>query len=820
MESMQHQGRTGDLVLAQGEYALLQDGTNGNVQVIVGPNKQSVAETDFLVVYDHNNRCFIRTTKNEAIQRDIAGKEGEYIVLHNPAVEGEDSVAIHPKRGASDAVKLDHGRKVVIPGPANFALYPGQYAEVIEGHQLRSNQYLVVRVYNEEAAKKNWETAVVKSADPTSSDEEDKKENTKVAQVQKLTIGQMINIKGTEVSFYIPPTGIEVVPDVEGNLIREAVTLQRLTYAILLAEDGEKRYVRGPAVVIPEPTEQLVLQNKSPKYKAIELNEGMGLYVKVIADYKEGGKDYKTGDELFLTGNEMKIYYPRPEHALIRYGEDLIHYAIAIPKGEARYTLNKTTGVVGLVKGPAMYLPDPRKEVVVRRILDTKTCNLWYPGNQAVLDANKKYMRDYEIEDDENTATFNDRVMSTTLEKSARDIYGSSLMNMDRFASDKVTRNRNFTPPRTITLNTKFEGAVAVNVWTGYAVQVVDKAGKRRVVTGPATVILEYDESLEVVKFSRGVPKSTAKLLETVYLRVNNNKISDYIQAETADAVEIGFKLSYNVNFEGDSSKWYDVENYVKFLTDHMRSVIRNAVKKKGIEDVTANAIDIIRDIVIGEQDKDGKRTGKLFTENGMRIVDVDVLEFKINDGEIAYQLIDSQHKTVREAIKIKSEKNQLKTTTELETVVRKIDQLRAETAKAKSELESDRIKREAVLQQLNLENQLKDQEALDGLSAAKLARRKNSADFELELSKRQLEAEVGAYKERWKSITPELVNAITSLGNKELATAIATNLPKSEGALGMLLGVNGMDSLKQLLKGTAAEKGLDSLISRDIDVD
>ena len=30
-------GRTGDLVLAQGEYALLQDGTNGNVQVIVGP---------------------------------------------------------------------------------------------------------------------------------------------------------------------------------------------------------------------------------------------------------------------------------------------------------------------------------------------------------------------------------------------------------------------------------------------------------------------------------------------------------------------------------------------------------------------------------------------------------------------------------------------------------------------------------------------------------------------------------------------------------------------------------------------------------------
>ena len=29
--------RVGDLVLAQGEYALMQDGSSGNVEVIVGP---------------------------------------------------------------------------------------------------------------------------------------------------------------------------------------------------------------------------------------------------------------------------------------------------------------------------------------------------------------------------------------------------------------------------------------------------------------------------------------------------------------------------------------------------------------------------------------------------------------------------------------------------------------------------------------------------------------------------------------------------------------------------------------------------------------
>jgi len=419
-------GRTGDLVLAQGEYALLQDGTNGNVQVIVGPNKTSVAETDSPVIYDHENRKFVRVSKQEAICQEVAAKEGQYIVLHNPVAKSAEKE--HPTRGASDAVSLQQGCKVVIPGPANFALFPGQHAELIDGHQLRSNQYLVVRVYNDKEARKNWGEAVVKAATDGTDDTKAKKAID--ARIKDLTTGRLINITGSDVSFYIPPTGVEVVPDKDGSLIRDAVTLQRLTYAILLGEDGEKRYVKGPAVVIPDPTEEFVLQNKSPKYKALELNENMGLYIKVIAEYEEEGKSYKAGDELFITGNEMRIYYPRPEHALIRYGQDLIHYAIAIPKGEARYVLNKTTGGVTLVKGPKMYLPDPRKEVIVRKALDPKTCQLWFPGNAEAVAANHKLLEEYELarsmNDDDDDYDVNEAVLSKTLERNARDIYGSS----------------------------------------------------------------------------------------------------------------------------------------------------------------------------------------------------------------------------------------------------------------------------------------------------------------------------------------------------------------------------------------------------------
>ena len=40
------------------------------------------------------------------------------------------------------------------------------------------------------------------------------------------------------------------VPDAQRNYVREAVTLERLEYCILLDEDGNKRFIRGPAVVL------------------------------------------------------------------------------------------------------------------------------------------------------------------------------------------------------------------------------------------------------------------------------------------------------------------------------------------------------------------------------------------------------------------------------------------------------------------------------------------------------------------------------------------------------------------------------------------
>ena len=145
-----------------------------------------------------------------------------------------------------------------------FALFPGQVAEVLDGHQLKSNEYLIIRVYNEVAAKENLKQTIAKATDEAASKKTGIKES-------DISIGKLFVIKGTDFSFYIPPTGIEVLKNEEGKFVQDAVTLERLEYCILLDQNGGKRYVQGPSVVFPAPTEKFVNRKGNKIFKAIEL---------------------------------------------------------------------------------------------------------------------------------------------------------------------------------------------------------------------------------------------------------------------------------------------------------------------------------------------------------------------------------------------------------------------------------------------------------------------------------------------------------------------------------------------------------------------
>ena len=262
------EGRERDFVLSPNEYLSVQDQTKGTIQVHVGSFTGTMPPTSQPIVYDPKTRKFMATPDvQRAVQQFPLANEGDYIVLENPAT---DEKHFHPEVGASNtfATRLEIGRKINLPGPKTFPLWPCQVARVIEGHQLRTNQYLIGRVYNDEAAKLNWSTAVVKPAvsanagsesgdvgegetgtsRPSSTQPDVSAPST---DLPNITMGKLLVIKGDKVSFYIPPTGIEVVPDDNNQYVREAVTLERLEYCVLLSEDGNKRYVKGPAVVFP-----------------------------------------------------------------------------------------------------------------------------------------------------------------------------------------------------------------------------------------------------------------------------------------------------------------------------------------------------------------------------------------------------------------------------------------------------------------------------------------------------------------------------------------------------------------------------------------
>ena len=816
-----------DLVLAVNEFCFLQSKTNGAIKTYTGPITMTISAQEALVVFNPRTKQFEETRDfSKAKQLFKSAPEGWYIVLKNPAKENS-----HPEVAkAVNSPDLAIGKKINVPGPCSFSLYPGQMAKVVRGHRLRSNQYLLARVYDADAANANAATATIVDAEG----------NEATQKTEKYYVGQLLVIKGTEVSFYMPPTGIEVIPvgGAGDDYVRDAVTLERLEYAILKDEDGEKRYVHGPAVVFPKPTETFV---DSPKgglvFRALELSPISGIYIKVIADYvDEKGVKHPTGEELFITGNDQMIYYPRPEHAMIQYDGKYMHHAIAIPEGEGRYILNRLDGNIKTVKGPAMYLPDPRTEVVVKRKLTAKECELFYPGNKEVLA--------YNLELSEKATEKMARRGTTDAITNAINCAYSTSNQLDSLAifeaNANISRGISYTKPRTITLDTKYDGVVTINVWTGYAVNVVSKSGKREIVVGPATRLLNYDETLEAMELSTGKPKTTDNLLRTGYLRVENNKVSDIINAQTADFVDVQIKVSYCVNFlEEHKNKWFSIENYVKFLTDRMRSLVKREVKKYSIQEFYSNSTDIVRNIILNIEDvekasEDASETeikpiGRFFAENGMFVNDVEVLAVGV-EREVARLLEAHQTEMISKTLELADADAKLKLVKALAKVEREeIDlsnenQLHAVALKHK--LETDKLakaeeirEKERAAEAASVKAREDMQKVLNAIQKEELARKKLATDAEV--AKEQAYADIeaaknAAYAETVKSImasiSPDLVAALTTKANSEMLETVTASMSPYAIAQGESVS----EVTNRLLRGTSLEGLLETVANKE----
>lgn len=832
-----------DVVLALNEFCFVLSRTDGAVYTYVGPHKITLDENKRLVTFDAEDKKFADATMEQAKQIFDVAPEGWYAVVKNPA-EGSSR---YPKQGQNDNPKLMVGQKVNIPGDVSFARFPGQMVKILPGHHLRSNEYLMCRVYNDVAAKASLEQAVLKPQ----TDEDGVVTRTAGLSATDMVMGRLIIIKGTDYSFFIPPTGIEVIPEVEhddGTFVRRAVTLEQLEYCVMLDEGGSKEFVYGPNVVFPTPTQKFLTKGKGTertrKFKAIELNHLQGIYCKVIAAFTaDDGTKHEVGEELFIRGDEegQRIFEPRPEIAIIKYGDTVKHYAVAIPSGEARYSLDRDTGEISLVRGNKMWLPDPRKEVPIRRVLSSRQVELLYPGNREALEYNatlKSLMgggSDFVTErafKDGSSKLLGGAPRGVNLYASSSDAMGAvSDSHVDyeqassKMVGDEFNRSSKFTRTPSTTLDTKYEGAVTVGIWNNYAVLLVNKTGDRRVVVGPDTVLLDYDESPEMLKLSKGKTKGTEPHVKTVYLRVKQNRVSDTIMVQTADLVDCAVKVIYQLDFEGDDpTKWFDVEDYVKFITDNCRSRLRNAAKKLGIEEFHTNYIDIVRDTIMGTTGEAG-RPGRVFPENASRIYEVDVLEMTIGNAEINELLIQAQRDTVRDTLAVRRQYQQLAVAREREQNTRETALLAAETAAQQLAInvKRDQERDAATLESMERKQQREAQD-LEGQQAAEEQQRKImeavlqykelAADFEEQENRRKLDINTAetqvsteAHVAKQMAIQPELVAAIQTLA----ASGLATTMAKELGVAAYLDGESVFAQMHRVFKGTGFEQYLPS---------
>lgn len=834
-----------ELVLAPNEFCFVQNSTDGGIVTCVGPLTVTLGQSEVPIIFDPKTKRFVNVNNQQGrvqpIQQMIFAPAGWYVVLLNPSKK-------YPQSGKKNTPEdLEIGKRIVIPGPVSFAMWPGQMAQVIEGHRLRSNEYLLIEIYDDVAARLNWARATVQTASTdvkaTSTGEEDKDKTapaaTPVITSEKtmavpadLANGKRYIIKGTEIAFYIPPTGVKVVDDGNGGegsshttYVRQAVSLENLEYAILLDESGEKEYLYGPSVVFPKPTQTFIKSNGKVKYKAIELDARKGLYIKVIEDYEEEVSSegtepkkilHKAGEELFITGDGI-IYSPRKEHSIIKYGDQEIHHAIAMPEGDGWYVLNRVNGEVEIVRGPKMFLPDPRTYAITRRILTEKEASLFYPGNREVAQVNRELM--ISNKGDMSASSLSQSVMYSTnmlgaagVTSMSKGLSSRGLDVEDKFGGDSFERSTKFTEPRTIILNTKYMGAIPINVWTGYAVKVVDKTGAGRVVIGPQAFLLEYDETLEPMSLSTGKPKTTERMLDTVYLKTKSNRVSDIIEVDTVDMIKAKIKVSYRVDFidDEDPLKWFGVENYVKFLCDHIRSIIKSVVRKISILDLHLNLTDIVRDAILGVkevtyvEDKDkeevkspeggtsgsseetgltevaemkgtitvGPRPGMLFKENNMKVYDVEVLDMEITNSDINKLIQDAERKVFSTVLALKAKQHEAEVSAQLTDLNKKILTDTDEVEKARAT--SLAIKQKNQLEEAQDKKKISDAELAIEDAAHKQEITHLRASLDVQIA--QLQSETEAATKIAQVFTPDMIQAINNLKDATVIEALSEN--------------------------------------------
>ena len=438
------------------------------------------------------------------------------------------------------------------------------------------------------------------------------------------------------------------------------------------------------------------------------------------------------------------------------------------------YVRDLTTGEVRLIRGKQSYLVDPRKEIHITRSVNSHDWNLWIAASEPHKGS--------------------DRLVTTPW-------------------------------------------AISIIVPHNTAVLATSAAGQR-VIEGPCVTLLEYEENLVPLRLSTNTPKEDSDPLVTCFLRTIGNRVSDVIEIESADFVRISLRITVSVTFLRDHrDKWFNAENYIQVLCDHLRSIVRSRTRTLSLSSLWPQLAAVVRDTILGvRNDADGSRKGRFFAENGMLVHEVEVLDATIEDEQIAEMMRSVQRESVTLTIGDRQAQDKLQSaklraeldvkTHELQAQVReheaklkelerkllhetKLTELRdreamaGEQSRLSAEREANelrlRIEREVAAQTASREALLKDAsvraQAAQALHEEEFGHLSKLKGLDLAL----IDAQSRAVVAERTAVQPQLVEALTALGDKSLLSEVAQNM----NLVSLFRGKEAGEILKEVVGGT-----------------
>ncbi|RKH11877.1 hypothetical protein D7V97_10050 [Corallococcus sp. CA053C] len=472
---------------------------------------------------------------------------------------------------------------------------------------------------------------------------------------------------------YVPDEAVTVVSLEKARVLKETeycVILNPVDRATGRVQEGRRKVVSGPDVFFLEPGEAL----EGDVRRKHVLSELQGLKLQALDDLSEdeGGVPHtrKAGDTWIVRG--PRTYVPSEKV--------LIHREIAalsLGQGEGLYVRDLRSGKVSLVQGPCQFMPEAHQELHEKRLSQDAEALLGLSPPPAAPDGKEARAP---------------RPHSTVGERGDR--------------------------TRAIVLRIEDNTAVLINDF---------ETNHARVEFGPAKVMLRPYEDVTVLDLSGSTPKRPRQL-KVLMLRLGPDFATDLFEVATRDHARLRIKLSYKWQFDvqGDAEKdkaIFRVNDFIGYVCENLASRIRQVAAENEFETFHKNASVLIRRAIFGMDDAGHARKDRLFSENQLRIIDIDIKDIAPVDEKTALKLREAIDTNIQ--IQLDASRQEAQATAELKRI-------RSEEEKQLADISSHR-KSEAERQSL-IELQNRNHQ-LETLSRAKV-------EAEAQLEKARVESE------------------------------------------------------------------------------